>query len=227
MRVLATADLHGSLPEVEPCDLLLIAGDICPDYVSFSYGHDVKLDKGEQKQLNWLRNEFRDWLYDIPADYVVGIAGNHDFVFEHEFLVKDVDLPWQYLKDTSASLPEFGLHVYGTPWVPNLSRWAFYGSDAALLARAESIPTDVDILISHGPPRGYGDVVNERFGGGHAGDVYLANELDRIEAGVVICGHIHEGYGAYQHNDTPIYNVALNTMDYDPTNPVVELEEFA
>lgn len=55
MRIAATSDLHGHLPEVPDCDLLLIAGDICP------------LEDGSIRvQGRWLDTELLGWLQD-PA----------------------------------------------------------------------------------------------------------------------------------------------------------------
>lgn len=64
----AIADQHGYLPTIEPCDLLLIAGDICPDDF-------VRPDSPDH--LHWLDSTFRDWLRGVPAQRIVGIAGNH------------------------------------------------------------------------------------------------------------------------------------------------------
>src|SRR4051794_28325438 len=89
--VRATSDLHGTLPTIEPCDLLLIAGDICPvDNHELTYQHQ------------WLDGPFRNWLSECQgkAGAIVGIAGNHDFIFEREpATVAALHLPWTYLED--------------------------------------------------------------------------------------------------------------------------------
>lgn len=147
--IYAVSDLHGNLPEAPECDLLILAGDICPDYRP--YGNRAGMvDKGGTQQSRWLDTEFREWLLGVRKSRteVVAIWGNHDFVGEQSFLVPD--LPWTLLRDSEARAA--GLRVWGTPWVPGLPYWAFYGREAQLQARADAIPDGIDILVTHGPP---------------------------------------------------------------------------
>ncbi len=84
MRLAALADLHGYLPRVPASDILLIAGDVCPD-------------DHVEAQAAWLDTQFRRWLEGLAVDSVVAIAGNHDFVFQQAPVLVAGDLPWQYL----------------------------------------------------------------------------------------------------------------------------------
>jgi Icc-related predicted phosphoesterase len=209
----AVSDLHGNLPEIESCNLLLIAGDVCPDFSGKD--HFSSLEDGRFKQGDWLDTDFRPWLEKVPADEIVGIAGNHDYVFEHHDLVPD--LPWTYLEDAEANV--LGFKVYGTPWVPNLPFWAFYGDDRRLKMSREAIPSDLDILMTHGPPYGYGDIVGAKYGpraGTSVGDIPLRDSLDRINATLHVFGHIHEGRGTWNRDGHIMANVAMVDEFYDP-----------
>jgi len=64
MLVTAVSDLHGFLPPIDPCDLLLVAGDVCPVD-----------DHRPPAQAMWLDTTFRRWLDAVPATHVVGVAG--------------------------------------------------------------------------------------------------------------------------------------------------------
>ncbi len=227
MRIVATSDLHGALPTIPPCDLLLIGGDVCPDFLGSVAGSGgfSEPDNGAGRQAAWLDTSFRAWLDEVPARQVVGIAGNHDFVFEHRFLVPR-GLRWTYLQDNTVAVA--GVRVSGVPWVPNLPFWAFHASGAAMRLAFENVEP-CDILLSHGPPLGIMDEAPSKYGsvaGEHVGSPSALDAIKRTRPEYFICGHIHEGYGrddfSYKRNITTIYNVAHMDGGYNPVNePVV------
>lgn len=207
MIVYAASDLHGNLPQVPAdADLLLLAGDICPDFGPSPKHHYEVVDTTGVRQAEWLDTEFRQWLRDAPCS-VVATWGNHDFVGEKYALVDSLHLPWTLLLDQPINT--HGLRIYGTPWVPNLPRWAFNASDEALAIRAEGIPYRLDILMTHGPPRGIGDFIpgGSKYGNvgeEHVGDPSLNEAINRARPRFVVCGHIHEARGTYNIAFAPI-----------------------
>jgi Icc-related predicted phosphoesterase len=193
MNIITISDLHGHLPVIPACDVLLIAGDICP-----------KKDHGLTRQVTWLNSEFRAWLESVPADEIVSIAGNHDFIFEKApHLVPD--LSWTYLQDDGVEID--GLNIWGTPWQPVFGNWAFNATAERLARQWSLIPDDTDILISHCPPYGYGDLAPRKITAEnekewpspeHAGCPHLRDRvlaLPRLKLHVF--GHIHVGRGLY------------------------------
>lgn len=197
-RVVAIADLHGDLPSDLPGgDMLVIAGDVCP--IS---DHEVGF------QDRWLRETFGEWLESLPHPEIVWIAGNHDFVCQTP--------EWRptgrgrYLLDSGIEIA--GLSLYGTPWVPKLQGWAFYATDEELAERSTAIP-QVDVLVSHGPPRGYGDMLAR---GGRAGSEALTRRLLEVPPRVCVFGHIHEDHGEWTLGETQLANVAHMDIRYRP-----------
>ncbi len=78
-----------------------------------------------------------------------------------------------------------------------------------------AIPDDIDILVSHQPPYGYGDHVP--IAGGrvdHLGSRELLAAIRRVKPRLVICGHVHEAHGRSEFNGTLIYNVAIDDEQY-------------
>jgi Icc-related predicted phosphoesterase len=214
MRLALTSDLHGTLPEIPQCDVLVLAGDLCPDF--WRRGHHYEPVANQARQAAWMDKELRAWLESVPAGEIVAIAGNHDFCCEPPHHIPE--LPWHYLYNSDVTIGS--VNFYGTPEVPNLRNWAFYANAQRLADRAAEIGP-CDVLISHGPPLGYGDKV----GWANVGDDALEAALSRVQPHLVVCGHIHEGYGSYRHSSgAEIFNVAHNDEFYDPKNPVVTLD---
>src|SRR5690606_1379609 len=136
------------------------------------------------------------------------VAGNHDMMAEKDpDKFKTLITNAVYLQDSSVNID--GVNFYGTPWSLNFypENWVFNQDLETARWRFSKIPKETDILICHGPPLGYGDLVGCRS----AGCPHLLNAFKITNAHTLICGHIHEGYGSYRVRDfenKTIYNVA-------------------
>jgi len=204
VRVAAISDLHGFLPDIPACDVLLVAGDICP-VEDHALGY----------QRRWLEGPFSGWLRGLDAGTIVGIAGNHDFIAEADpELMRG--LPWTYLCDETVDAG--GLRIHGSPWTPTFMEWAFMQDDADLEAVWELIPSDVDVLMTHGPPFGLGDLAVH---GLHCGSETLVDKLPTL-GGLKLhaFGHIHEANGTRDTLGRAILaNVSYVDFDYRPAQP--------
>jgi Icc-related predicted phosphoesterase len=217
VKVAAISDLHGHLPEIPKCDVLLIAGDVCP-----VYNHEISF------QSQWLRKEFRPWLDRVEARYVIGVAGNHDFVFQAHLQVPPF-LRWEYLQDNGVTFE--GVNFWGSPWQPIFGDWAFNLDDSGREARWSLIPDDTHVLVLHGPPYGYGDKValrklqRERGMDPHVGCRHLRDRIERLpQLRLAVFGHIHPGHGIYHMGSKVLANVAILDDDYRPAHPVSVFE---
>lgn len=218
MKIIATSDIHGRYPKREDlveCDTLIIGGDLCP----------VEGSHSVEDQTLWLEKHFSNWIETIDVDNIIIIAGNHDFGLEsnygkrimREFMPDNV----HYLEDEYIEID--GKSFYGTPWTPNLPMWAFPAETEKAEKIFAKIPNDLDVLISHGPPRGYGDKVSRS----HVGSEPLLHAIEEKKPKIVVCGHIHEGYGYYPFFEDPkvdIYCVSYLDRNYQPANKPVEIE---
>lgn len=218
MKIIAMADLHGRLPpdeDVPACDLLIIAGDICPDF---------NRSEMTMRQAAWLNRDFWPWLRDVKATHVVMTWGNHDRIGQRrDWPLGDVPVNVNILVDDWCDIG--GLKIYATPWTREFG-WsmAFMTTEESLVDVYEKIPAGLDILISHGPPKGYCDYLV----GEHLGSASLAATVDIAQPRMQICGHIHHGRGWMP---TPwggkVANVASVNEKYEPHDPMwteIEME---
>lgn len=210
LRLAALADGHGWLPPVPRCDVLVVAGD-------FQCHHDPA------RAAAWFDTRVRAWLAKtgLPADRVVYVPGNHDRVFaEHPGLV--AGLPWTVLADAGATVA--GLAVWGTPWTLRYGKYAFMGDDPGLAAPFALIPDGLDVLVSHGPPRG---VLDRTADGLDVGGESLLAAVRRVRPRLHLFGHVHEGRGlaagAYGPG-TLAANVAAVDTGHNPAGPPVVFE---
>jgi len=100
--------------------------------------------------------------------------------------------------------------VYGEPGSPRYGTGGFQyrrGPEAAALCAA--IPTDTDILISHGPPHG---TLDTGLDGAPLGCEELAARVAELAPLLHVFGHVHEGWGATVAGERVSVNAAVAWM---------------
>jgi Icc-related predicted phosphoesterase len=210
VRIVCISDTHRlhkklSIPE---CDVLVHAGDI-----------------GVEDNIKHLI-DFNTWLESL--DYIphkVVIPGNHDLEVESSPLTAKAMMQGKgihFLIDEEVIID--GVKFYGSPWQPWFHDWAWNEQRGEPLRRIwAKIPTDTDVLITHGPPYGILDEVI--YGGKSVGCEELRKRVLEVQPKLHIFGHIHEGYGYFSEGKTQYVNASILSHD-GPLNPpqVIELD---
>ena len=71
-----------------------------------------------------------------------------------------------------------------------------------------------DILITHGPPHGFGDRIDPHT---HVGCEDLLQAITRVRPGLHLFGHIHQDHGAWPHHNTLLANVTTDEGELPAT----------
>lgn len=200
MRLVAISDTHGQHDRlvVPPGDVLVHAGDLTK--------------RGDLKEVAKLAA----WLARQPHRHKVVIAGNHDWCFQLDpetarRTLGDVC----YLEDSGVELD--GIRFWGSPWQPWFLDWAFnLPRGEPLREKWAMIPPGTDVLVTHGPPLGYGDVTVRGEG---VGCEELRARVEVLRPSIHIFGHIHEGSGVIRDRHTTYVNAAMLGVDYHPLYP--------
>jgi calcineurin-like phosphoesterase family protein len=172
------------------------------------------------------------WMEALPHKTKIFVPGNHDFCFDighHKFRPEARGIVESrgicLLMDSVIEVE--GLRVFGSPWVPHLWNWAFFDRGRDLFERA---PTDIDILVTHGPPAGVRDAAlrdpdDPSKGYESVGNIHLLRYTQRCpRLRLHVFGHVHEGYGIATRARTTSVNAASCTRHYKPTQPAMVID---
>ena len=186
IRIVCISDTHTYTPELPPGDVLIHAGDL----TNAGTALDI------QAQIDWLSGLSHSYKY------IIVICGNHDSYFDPRARNDDdsgrsIDFQKvHYLQHSSLTLDfpsrnDRRLVVFGAPQIP-----ACGGSEMAFQYKREgedawtgTVPSNVDILITHTPPRWHLDLP---IG---VGCDYLLKEVWRVQPQLHVFGHVHAGRG--------------------------------
>ena len=206
------SDMHGQMDfKIEPCDIVLICGDIVP----------LKIQGYTKESEEWLKTFFIPWCLNLPCEKVVFIAGNHDSFFQrHDDRVR-LALEGQdkivYLNCESYEYN--GKVIYGTPWCKPFGNWAFMETIEESKERYKDIE-HFDILMSHDAPYGISDILLQKdcwwADGTHIGNHALRELVDKVKPQLVCQGHLHScQHEKTMHDNTEVYCVSLLNENYE------------
>jgi Icc-related predicted phosphoesterase len=215
MRIVAIADTHlyhHDLRSLPAGDILIHAGDL--------------LRSGSLEELEIAA----PWLAGLDFAHKIVVAGNHDWCFQRDRRAAEALLgpDVTYLEDSEVAIA--GVRFWGSPWQPVFRNWAFnLPRGNALAEKWRLIPDAIDVLITHGPPRGIGDWEGED---GREGCDDLRTAVERARPRLHLFGHIHQDGGCWRIGETCFANVttwegmrAATVIDYDSTTREIERVE--
>ena len=197
-RIVAIADTHnrhGKLT-LPMGDVLIHAGDLT--------------GRGTLPELEAVA----EWLRAQPHPHKVVIAGNHDFALQRNpAAARALFHGLTFLEDSQATLA--GLRIWGSPWQPWFHDWAFnLHRGAPIDVKWQLIPEGIDVLVTHGPPAGFGDLVHR---GERVGCEDLLRHLGRVKPRLHLFGHIHEDRGEWPLGPTRIVNCSTSEGELPAT----------
>lgn len=218
MKLHVASDLHGmvdlALLDPDHADVVVLAGDVAPLN---------SLDRtGIIAQCAWMRRSFLRFVEDHRETDFVVVPGNHDFWGEiREF----IGLKWpsnlHFLINSGCEIG--GVKFWGMPQIPEINGlWAFESRPEALEAACDKIPSGLDVLVTHTPPRVDGSDIDTSCGmiringkDPHFGSVELLDAILDVQPRYCFCGHIHTGsHECLEIGKTRCFNVSLLDEDY-------------
>lgn len=182
MKIWHISDTHGYH------DLLTVPKDI--DCVVFSGDGSNHRDPYKNE---FEYRQFLMWMWKLPIKHKILIAGNHESSVDRGLVKNFHDYDIIYLFNNSETID--GIKFWGSPYTPHFGNW-FFTKDRGKISRVwDSAPDDVDVFVTHGPPKGVLDVSENRDNSiEFCGDSALQKRLLKIEPSLVCFGHIHN-YG--------------------------------
>lgn len=170
--------------------------------------------------------DFLSWFNELPYTYKILIAGNHDWFFERasKIIIESTLSKYPniiYLNDSGVELE--GIKFWGSPVQPWFYNWAFNRRGTEICEHWDMIPLDIDVLICHGPAKGYLDLTSD---GISTGCPYLLDKISEMtNLKLFVSGHIHEGYGRIDFPDGGVFmNASLLNRRYVMVNQPMEIE---
>jgi len=137
---------------------------------------------------------FIDWYRTLKIPVKIFVAGNHDTSIENKFVTKEDFARHNIFYLENEDIIIDGIKIFGSPFTPAFGYgWVFTKARNKLdRIWRNIIDEDVDIVITHGPPKGILDLSTDRNGNiERCGDKSLLNRVMEVNPKLCLFGHIH------------------------------------
>lgn len=225
MKTCVISDMHGFLPEIDPCELVLICGDSV----------DLRFQNHFKGCYKWYDKIFKPWAEALPCNKVLFIAGNHDCGIENHEETFEKLFPrdgkitfinhnlYEYI-----SLDGKAYSIFGSPYCKVFGNWAYMMEPETLKVLFDEIPRGLDILFTHDVPYGYADVIEQEVWwntGEHIGNPQLVEAILDKQPRYHFSGHLHScTHDLVMINNTRHYNTSIKDERYQPVYKPLYIE---
>lgn len=190
------------------------------DYTDLLKDCDIIIHAGDADAYDEMTYEtFKKWAIKVSKQAKFGmilVPGNHDrFIADDPDYIKEDFLGTDVHLLINDYIELGGLKIFGSPYSLAFGdTWtAFAGDESDLEKKAwNKIPQELDILITHTPPWSVLD--------SYLGSRSLLLKVQETKPKIHIFGHIHQGSGIEESEDTTFVNAATpGGVMFGPFNP--------
>lgn len=211
MKILHLSDTHGihSSLGLDGVDVVAFTGD------ESNYRDPVM---NEKEFYTWF-----EWFQSLEVEHKLYIPGNHSaYVYNNESyvkrLLKDAGIIWLHQERHEID----GIVFYGDAYSPAFGNWYYMKDRSKLNKNWKNIPDDVNVLLTHTPPKGILDLATRPNGGlEQCGCSALTKRIIELKnLRLHLFGHIHNNgelinfgalkrYGIFFSNGTVVADDAM------------------
>lgn len=213
MKLVVLSDTHSYHRKIEvpDGDVLIHAGDITW--------------RGELE----IFADFANWLQELPHKNKVIIFGNHELGMRsgpNKAMVLQMmkNAGATYLENSGTNID--GVNFWGTPATPYFMDWEWNYQRGKEIGKIwDLIPQDINVLITHGPPYGILDSVQDRTRGPQGCEMLKKKVKQLSSLKVHVFGHLHQDGGKIvKVGNTTFANVAICDDAYSTSRQPIIIE---
>jgi len=162
-------------------------------------GIDLVIHSGDASNYrDPFRNEpelraFLTWFASVPIPNKIFVPGNHDTSLEkglvtREFIEEQLNIHLLLSEEKNI----LGYRFWGSPYTPKYGDWSYMKDRSKIDAVWETIPADIDVVITHGPPYGVLDATyNYSNKTELVGCSALMKRMTKLQPKLMLFGHVH------------------------------------